>query len=218
MKKIATGLVLAVVGFGIAFYVLKSRAPAPHEAAGVAAPATAGAMRELNEVVLRVTPPPAIVSPGKTAENAATTPAPVNNNPPPPLGREFEPFLKMPLLKGPHDQFEREPREEPWATLMEGKWQTAFAANPELLAYGTPEVYCRTTRCEVRLVAFKSSTLDQRGWDQLITKGVTRRAEGDQSAPLVTGIRNIMQGNIENNGARVILYNYEYGRDPPTSR
>lgn len=111
-----------------------------------------------------------------------------------------------------HELFVREPREESWAPLMEGRWNTAFAGNPELLAYGTPTVHCRTTRCEIQLVTYQQSELNSSGWFQLIITGAGRRDPGDQSVPLVTGIRNSLPVAFEKDGTTVILLSYEYQR------
>lgn len=207
------GVVAAVLIAGAAAWFAagrKSAAPPVVEHASLAV--STSQTPTLNEQPVRATPPAATAS-SKPTEVALIAPA--HDITPLPLGPEFAPLLEAdPGVRQLHEAIEREPREEPWATLMESKWHTAFGENPELLAYGTPNVHCRKTRCEIQLITFRRTSLDRAGWMQLIAKGAGRQVEG--SVPLVRRVLNGVLGFIENDGATVILYSYEYERDPAT--
>jgi hypothetical protein len=207
MGKVVIGFLVTALAIGIAVFFLRPDESALPTGAVLTEPASAGGqIQQLNEVVVRMPAPPAAAAQTRPTDAIASIP----------LGAEFNPiFEATPLMRSLHDSIEREPREEPWASLMESKWNAAFAENPELLAYGTPAVHCRSTRCVLQLLAFKPSTLDRLGWMQLISKGAGKRSEAEQSAPLVKSIRNAALGSVENDGATVLLYYYEYERSPP---
>lgn len=219
MKKLLPAILIGLLVFVATLYLLRSgrQAPPPPMAEATAQPAPTGEIQQLNEVVLRAPPSPSVVPAATPASSMATMP--MVADPPPPLEREYDVLLDNSApLKAAHSVFEREPREEPWATLMERRWQQAFAANHELLAYGTPTVHCRTTRCEVRLVVYQTITLDQGVWRGLVVGKAGQRDPADQSAPLVSGIRSSLLASTDSNGARVTLLQYDYMRNPPAAQ
>jgi hypothetical protein len=60
-----------------------------------------------------------------------------------------------------HAKLEREPRDAAWATEMEDALRKFYMGKPELRRYGViPQVDCRTSTCEVRMLAFSADDFD----------------------------------------------------------
>ncbi len=91
------------------------------------------------------------------------------------VSREFDRMLSTDRPGGAsvdtirmHARLEKEPRDPIWAAATEAAYLNFFQGKPELLRYGTPEVDCRMSMCELRLVvASGDKNID---WGQLMTR------------------------------------------------
>ncbi len=93
----------------------------------------------------------------------AQAPAPTENKPvdasnvPIPLRYEFDAVMrKYPGNAQLHTKLEQEPRDPVWAQATEDAFRNFFQGNPEMARYGIPEIDCRTSICEIRLIAFNA--------------------------------------------------------------
>lgn len=68
-----------------------------------------------------------------------------------------------------HARLESQARDQDWAATTENGFRDFYTGKPELHLYRTPEVDCRTSICEVRLLAYGSSK-DADYWYQLVSK------------------------------------------------
>jgi hypothetical protein len=85
---------------------------------------------------------------------------PLANVPPAlmPIRPEFEAvFRENPMLANSHAAMEREPRDEAWAVAMED-------ANADLNRYGIPSAECRSTRCEIQMLAYGAPAMEPPQW------------------------------------------------------
>lgn len=135
-----------------------------------------------------------------------------------PLRPEFEDlFRNNPYLSAAHTALEQEPRDELWASGSEAKFRVAFAGNHELQGYGQPIVECRSSRCEVKLLAYGATHLSHDEWTSLIAQGLIRDSTGRPvPAPLQSPV-GITFGTIETNGASVVVINFQFARETPES-
>jgi hypothetical protein len=94
-----------------------------------------------------------------------------------PTGPEFDVLFKKDInMRIWHSKLEKQPRDAIWATEMEEALRRHFLVHPDFAGYGVnPEVHCRTSLCEVRMLAY--------GADKGANWADLRDKPGSQSAP-----------------------------------
>lgn len=126
-------------------------------------PEESGSGRVEKTGVVEVSPKAAVVA---TQDSSL---AGVVEGDPIPFPSGFDPFLKgEDTAARAHRALEREPRDDAWASESEAEWARYLAANAGLAGYGAPDVQCRTTRCEVRLLAVGAPVMGAAGWFGLL--------------------------------------------------
>jgi hypothetical protein len=73
-------------------------------------------------------------------------------------GREGPAYGIYAHVKSLHDKIVAEPRDSDWALNAERDWIRFYSGKPEVLSMGEPKIFCRSTMCEVRLLAKGHST------------------------------------------------------------
>lgn len=63
-----------------------------------------------------------------------------------------------------HSQIEREPIDAAWASPMEVVLKNAFSESQEITRHGTPTINCRTTMCQVQMMAYGAPDVDEGEW------------------------------------------------------
>lgn len=114
------------------------------------------------------TPPQLATAIDPAGAQAVTTPMPSM-----PIRPEFEPvFRENPILAYVHSAMAAEPRDEVWAAGMEDSYKRAFASNIDLNRYGVPSAECRSTRCEIQMLAYGAPEMAREQWGNLLGKGL----------------------------------------------
>lgn len=67
-----------------------------------------------------------------------------------------------------HAKIEQQRRDPDWASQTEQAYRNYFQGQPDLLVYGSPEVNCRETLCELRLVAHGADKATE--WTKILMK------------------------------------------------
>lgn len=86
----------------------------------------------------------------------AVEPEPQSDYPP-----EIQNIVENHLEPELRQRYENDPREESWATYMEGQLQAYFASKPELQLFNFTLVDCRTTVCAVHALGYGPQALTQ---------------------------------------------------------
>lgn len=63
-----------------------------------------------------------------------------------------------------HSQLEREPIDPAWAATTEAVLRNAFGENQNIMWHGTPTFTCRTTMCQVQMMAYGAPDVDEGEW------------------------------------------------------
>ena len=116
---------------------------------------------------------------------------------------EFSQILKNPrkfttdiYLAKMHTAMESEGRDLEWATATERQWRESYANNPEALRYGSPTIECRSTYCEIRIVAY--------GVDEKeLSKAMSWPADLEVAKRL--GLSSVLHSTDSVNGSAVFL-------------
>lgn len=75
------------------------------------------------------------------------------------LPPEFNQLMEDSLVLRHHEELQREPVDQAWSKPTESSFQNFFDSRPEIIdTYGTPTITCRTSGCEVALLAYGVDT------------------------------------------------------------
>ena len=71
------------------------------------------------------------------------------------LPPEFDSILENSVLRGNHEDLQREPVDPSWSNAMETNFQSFFDSRPEVAdTYGAPTITCRVSGCEITILAY----------------------------------------------------------------
>jgi hypothetical protein len=157
-----TGGIL-IVGIAAYFLIQKDESQTSGPGPGLASPALTVAPRESTTVE-------AISAPGVAADTKVAQGTPGSPLVPIPVPADFhrvpdeKMFWHADKWQRLHRKLEQEPIDPAWGPSAERSVWNAINQNPELTRYGTPVVNCRTATCEVQLLAYGATSLNESKW------------------------------------------------------
>jgi hypothetical protein len=163
MSKVILSSIGGVLAVGIAVFFLAHDDETPVAPADSTSPASienSGARTVILDAPISAPTAPT----GDTQSSSSTTLIAIPVPPAFDHVPEEEKFWHHATWKEWHGKLELEPIDPAWSSSAERAIWDAINKNADLTRYGTPVVSCRTTICEVQLLAYGENSIDEGKW------------------------------------------------------